>query len=465
MSLAIGVFLLTPHEASALSPVKVPVSVNTGSNIVRVASSTCSNIAANLQKLKQHNDYSKSPPPDWVTRRVNLYQSQLKSAGCTTGSTASSSSCSTSEAKTLQTLLANLLKHNDYKNGVDWALRREARYESELAALGCSVSGSSSSSSASSSGSSSGSSNWDYADVPSGKLSWRSGMTCGSQTAEAAWRGSKMTSTVGWAPYRYDWNAIIKYFSGGSLNKFINAKKDGSFPSIGLPMLPETHRGQLKQCANGQFDNYFTKIAQILKDRGLADISLRLGWEANLRTYPWIADYGVANYKSCFRRIVHKMHSVAPKLKFNWHNGKRTHFDRNASDLYPGDDVVDFIGVSYYDRDTDNRTQAKWNESAQRGDMKNPIGIETWMKFAKSHGKKLALAEWGITNRGNTTFWKGNGDNALFIRNMYAFFKRNSGNIAYESYFNCRGGESEQVYMLYPTHYNPESSKMYKNLF
>lgn len=326
-----------------------------------------------------------------------------------------------------------------------WIVNRLARYEEQLERAGCTSSGGS--------GSSSG-----------GGVSWLSGMSCTDMATAASWRGSPITASVGWAPHTGDWNDIMNYFSGGNMNKFINAKNNGALPSIGLPMLPESHRGQLRNCAKGQFDSYFTKIASLLKGRGLGDIVLRLGWEANLQSYPWIADYGVNSYKQCYRRIVRKMRAVSPQLKFDWHNGKRTRFNRTAADLYPGNAFVDYIGLSYYDRDLDNRTQAKWDESSRKGTAKNPEGIETWLNFAKSRGKKLAVSEWGITNRGDTSYYQGNGDNDLFVRNMFEFFKRNSANLAYESYFNCTSGDPT-VYLILPENYNPKSSAMYKSLY
>lgn len=405
-----GVFLLMPESGIALSLPKSISSIKTDSHIVQVASSSCSGtqaqlISAQLAALKNHNDYKKNPQPDWVVRRLALYESQL-------------------------------------------------------AALGCSVSSSSSSSSTSSS------SNDTTYSASGGKVSWLSGMSCTDMGAAASWRGSPVTASVGWAPYKHGWDEIITYFSGGNMRKFVNAKAAGALPSIGLPMMPESDRGQFSKCNSGKFDGYFEKIASLLKGRGLDDIVLRLGWEGNLQSYPWIAGSNVAQYKSCFRRIVKTMRSVVPGLKFDWHNGKRTRFDNEAADLYPGDDVVDMIGLSYYDRDLDNRTQANWNESAQSGTLANPIGIEKWLDFAKKRGKKLSVAEWGITNRGpDTRYYQGSGDNDLFIKNMFNFFKSNSKNIAYESYFNCTGGEDPSVYILYPSSYNPKSSRMYQSLY
>ncbi|MCB9945539.1 MAG: hypothetical protein H6851_18205 [Geminicoccaceae bacterium] len=467
----------TPVTGSSSPETPSPVVLVTSGNPGSCDAGQAARITNKIDKLKQHRNFGDNPQPGWIVRTMALYQSEMKAAGCsssgkttpTNGSTPNpptvtpvasgdAGSCNSAKAALVTTKIDKLKQHRNFGDNPQpgWIVRTMALYQSEMKAAGCSSSGKTTPTNGSPGG--------EIGPVPTGTLPWRSGMSCTRLKDAGIWRGTPMTAAIGWAPHKKGWEEMLAYFSGSNMEKFINARKSKALPSIGLPMMPASHSGQLDNCAAGKFDNYFTKFATILKNRGLGDIALRVGWEANLQSYPWIAEHNIAGYKACYRRIVKTLRAVSPDFIFDWHNGKRTRFANTPADLYPGDDVVDIVGLSYYDRDLNNRTQADWDRSASDGSVTNPHGIETWLAFAKSHGKKLGVAEWGITNRGDTPYYQGSGDNALYIKNMYNFFKKNAKDIAYESYFNCVQG-NPQVYILYPSNYNPLSSAMYRSLF
>jgi len=109
-----------------------------------------------LEATMAHNDYSKSPQPEWIQRRIATYEGQLAALGCSTGatstgsgsttgststSTAGTASCSGDEAQSVLSLLEATMAHNDYSKSPqpEWIQRRIATYESQLAALGCST--------------------------------------------------------------------------------------------------------------------------------------------------------------------------------------------------------------------------------------------------------------------------------------------------------------------------------------
>ena len=72
------------------------------------------------------------------------------------------------------------------------------------------------------------------------------------------------------------------------------------------------------------------------------------------------------------------------------------------------------------------------------------------MDFARAHGKKFAIPEWGVGRRG---------DKPEFIQKMHEFFTQNADNIAYESYFNCGS------YKVYGSSRNSDSGRIYQNMF
>ena len=67
------------------------------------------------------------------------------------------------------------------------------------------------------------------------------------------------------------------------------------------------HNGNGKNGANGQYDTYFKQIAQGLKDNGLPNAIIRLGWEFNGSFYPWAAGGKEAEFAAYWRRIVDTM--------------------------------------------------------------------------------------------------------------------------------------------------------------
>jgi beta-mannanase len=98
--------------------------------------------------------------------------------------------------------------------------------------------------------------------------------------------------------------------------------------------------------------------------------------------------------------------------------------------VYPGDNVVDIIGLDLYDGwgypggeviRTAAQQQAQWNSYRDQWD-----GLTGWRNLAQSHGKPLAFPEWGLQlwNSGGT--YVGGGDNPLFVAEMAAWMKNAS---------------------------------------
>lgn len=90
----------------------------------------------------------------------------------------------------------------------------------------------------------------------------------------------------------------------------------------------------------------------------------------------------------------------------------------DATKIYPGDDVVDVVGVDAYG----------WKDSDA---VDGPGGITQWMKFARDHGKRFALPEWGVHSGAD-----GAGDNPEFVARVMTALKADADNVAYASYFD-----------------------------
>ncbi|MEV8506231.1 glycosyl hydrolase [Actinoplanes sp. NPDC051475] len=264
-------------------------------------------------------------------------------------------------------------------------------------------------------------------------------------------------------PPRANWDDFIQ--PGPAYSTFTGQPYTVVF---GMPAIPEVEDASMAQCAAGEYHDKWTTFGHTLTDAGLGSSIIRLGWEMNGSWFRWGGDKAhpedaprhALEYKNCFRQVVTAVHEVAPDLKFDW-NVNRGQSDGipDTSDLqnvaYPGDAYVDIIGVDTYDSWVD------WNWAINDPEQ----GLNAWLTFAKKHGKKLSVPEWGLytTTFDDGTPAPGHGDQPGYIQHMYDFFKDNAADIAYEAYFSNPGNDgrnslSDPVQM-------PMSSAKYQELY
>ena len=291
-------------------------------------------------------------------------------------------------------------------------------------------------------------------------LPWASGMSCFKRTAAnqaeiEAWRGRKLDVVKGWAPIT-TWPRIFKWLNGGG---FRSLKDSGARTVVSVPLFPASEAPTFAACASGAFNSYYRRIAQTLVDRGAPDTIIRLGWEANGSWYPWSAGKDPEGYKACFRQAAQTMKKVDKRLLIEWPMAKKGHLSYSVERIYPGNDVVDIVGVVLYDRYPTSTTQLIWDDLYDQKFLNGPYGPKTWIDFAKSKNKRLGIGEWGVSDGSAPGVGS---DNPLFIENMFAFFARNAANIAYESYYNC---QDNGIYRIYPEDANPLAAAAYQRLW
>lgn len=232
---------------------------------------------------------------------------------------------------------------------------------------------------------------------------------------------------------------------------------------VSVSMLPKSHRGRLGSCAVGRFDGFMRQLGVGLVTRGAAQAIVRLGYEANLDSFPWAITGDGQGWARCYRRWVDVLRSVPGQgFSFIWNmNGRGQWSNKNdIARVWPGDDYVDYVGVDYYDSCPAIRSQADWDWRVNRKMRSgSPDGIGAWLAFAKARGKKLAVPEWGI---GGPQGCPVPGyDNPLFIQNMRAFFAAHAADIAYEALFNGRSGDDPAGYRLNPTTVRTQAAAAY----
>jgi hypothetical protein len=221
--------------------------------------------------------------------------------------------------------------------------------------------------------------------------------------------------------------------------------------SIGVPLtLQGTSLGAVSQ---GAADDAFRGFAAQLKKAGRGSSDLRLGWEFNGDWMEWSA-FNSSEFNGAFRRVAGLLKKLLPKATIDWNGNLGTSQDGHNvfTEQYPGNDVVDVVGVDAYDQPNAHADSpagfARWAAM--------PFGLNAWYRFAHEHGKPLALPEWGLNARGE-------GDNPEFIRGMYSWLVPRSTGIAFEAYFNWSKGTLKNS--LYDPVQMPKSSNVYAQLW
>ena len=220
-----------------------------------------------------------------------------------------------------------------------------------------------------------------------------------------------------------------------------------------IPMLPSDGVSNIPAGARGAYDKHFKRIAKILVDHGQEDAVIRLAWEMNGDWFAWSAKGHEAAFVSYWKRVVTTMRAVkGAKFKFEW----SPVFGPTAIDpetVYPGDEWVDYIGMSVFDQgffDGWQDADRRWHEMV----LGFRYGLLWHRDFAAEHGKKMTFPEWGVITRSDG---HGGGDNPKFIKRMHTWFKANRRNIAYQIYFDPKPGTFAKEF--------PRSSTTFRKLF
>jgi glycosyl hydrolase family 26 len=163
-------------------------------------------------------------------------------------------------------------------------------------------------------------------------------------------------------------------------------------------------RELLRAGATGRFDAHYRTLAERLVRQKAPDTVIVLGWEMNGLTYSHRCGPDPEAWKTYWRRIVTAMRSV-PGQKFLFDYAPSRGQDAYPwTECYPGDDVVDIIGMDTYDQPEGQSFETQVNE---------PLGLQAQVDFAKEHGKAVSYPEWGLFR---------NGDNPEYVRRMLDWF-------------------------------------------
>ncbi|MGW2511205.1 glycoside hydrolase family 26 protein [Streptomyces scopuliridis] len=223
-------------------------------------------------------------------------------------------------------------------------------------------------------------------------------------------------------------------------------EKDDRLFVLNVPMLEHTEervpdalvRRELRRAAQGDYDSHFKALAERLVGLGVPDTVIVLGWEMNGETYTHRCGPDPQSWKKYWNRIVTTMRAV-PGQKFRFDFAPNRGRDAIPwTECYPGDDVVDIMGMDSYDQPPGRTFDEQVNE---------PYGLQEHVDFAAAHGKVISYPEWGLFR---------NGDNPEYMRRMLQWID------TYKPVYNtvtdyCPHG-------VWQCGQNPKSSKMYRAL-
>ena len=263
-------------------------------------------------------------------------------------------------------------------------------------------------------------------------------------------------------------------------------KQPGRRLILSVPLLPGSWDGKgpwkgieakkpvsFEEGAKGAYNLHFQHLAENLVKYRLGDSLLRLGWEFNGGWYTWRAPTAAKAraYAEYFHQIVTTMRAVpgAENLKFIWNPANEPWWPYPPETAWPGNDVVDYVGVDCYDQswqkdtypippmadaaETSKRREATWKNVTAN---EQKTGLDFWVKFAATHGKPLVIPEWGVCVRKDQ---HGGGDSAYFIQQMHDFIYNPANNVYFAAYFDVSAGDGDHRLIPEPDAKNPGTFK------
>lgn len=278
---------------------------------------------------------------------------------------------------------------------------------------------------------------------PSG-LAWHSGVFShdAARTVEFEKTRGRPVDVLAVFPTRDSWSTIMQdWWMSPSA---VPAGFSGTL-AVGVPLFPDD--GSMAQAAAGADVDRWEELGRLIASR-YPDAWIRPGWEFNIPNWPWaVTPQNAQEYKAAFRHAVTGLRRGGPGLRivFNPNEGRGASLP-DATMAYPGDDVVDVIGIDAYDWYPAYRGEG-WQEHRSKDQ-----GWDYWAEFARSRGKKFAVPEWGVMAGSEAS----GGDNPDYIEAVLAWMGEHADLMAFDAYF-----EETEEYCRCALSLNPAAQAAY----
>lgn len=200
------------------------------------------------------------------------------------------------------------------------------------------------------------------------------------------WLGRKVDVVVAHGGRR-DWNDLASSI-GWITGEFVPL---AAKVCLSQPMCPPGTN--IADIADGKYDSYFQTAAKgvLAKYPGSGEIVISLGKEFNGGWMPWTSNGKEETWKRAWRHLVIDIYrKVSNRFRFNW---VPNYGEVDPDKSYPGNDVVDYIGLDFYPyrRFHGDNGAAAWAKIRD-----NQFGLEWHRKYAAAKGKPANWDEVGV---------------------------------------------------------------------
>ncbi len=253
-----------------------------------------------------------------------------------------------------------------------------------------------------------------------------------------------------------------------------------SVPLAFGPFNPSAATGasSLAGIAAGGADAAYRYVADTLVAAGYRDAIIRIGWEFDGNWMPWSASNDPAAYKAAYRRVHDIFRAASAAFVFDWCGtagyarpasaGSAWHGAMDWSQYYPGDDLVDTVGLDVYDEGSApyDPTGGTWTDPkvAWAGVLPE---LQAQLAFAQAHGKQVSFPEWGLWGGpAQSAQVHGGGDDPTFVQGMFDWLSslpvKGPGSLSFQAYFNGDPGGTNGFHDL---NRFPNSRQLFLSLF
>ncbi|MFK7924593.1 MAG: T9SS type A sorting domain-containing protein [Bacteroidia bacterium] len=187
-------------------------------------------------------------------------------------------------------------------------------------------------------------------------------------------------------------NTNMTNWGAGDLNLWAAAERSPLI-NIGLSIVEDQFFGQdgLQKIINGDHDSKIAKLTSFFNQFPNNIFYLRIGYEFD---GSWNG-YNAAKYKGAFQRIVEQMRPALNRdnVEFVWQSCTSPIDDiidggqENLANYYPGDQYVDWMGLSWFLKPNENPTLGSITPATQL------ILVNELLSFAQSKNKPIMIAE------------------------------------------------------------------------
>lgn len=190
--------------------------------------------------------------------------------------------------------------------------------------------------------------------------------------------------------------------------------RDGVILDVSVPLFPND--SSLENAAAGGDNAQWQKLGALIQSK-YPGSAVRIGWEMNIGGWPWRAtEENAEQWKKAFRNASTSLKEGGPTLLVQWNpNAGKGDSLADATKVYPGDDVVDIVALDSYD------WWPGYNEKTWPQHRDGEGGWAFWVKFARDHGKRFSVPEWGLAPGNDNS----GGDNPFYMNVVSDFLWEN----------------------------------------